>query len=298
MRRWAGAASLGVLVTVLLAGCSAPGGADGDLTDDWSGLPEPKSFVPAANVCHPTGGGPLYVSLTTYNPVDCGSSHEFETFHVGQFTGEHASRATTPEEGSPAMNAAFKECDAKAKEYLGADWRGARLSLGISVPTGQAWPGGSRWFRCDLIEAESIDSNEVTPRSGSLKDALKTASPLAYACFRPVFRGDDLQELTPIGCSKPHKAEFAGVWTAPETSFDDFDRNDERMHTGCRTVAGKFAGLPNDGNLIYRIGTISYSPSRDEWERGDRGVQCLLWMSDRNLTRSMKGAGTRAFPIQ
>jgi hypothetical protein len=56
--------------------------------------------------------------------------------------------------------------------------------------------------------------------------------------------------------------------------------------------------VPDDANVQYRAGTIFYHPYEQEWKDGNRGVQCFLWVSDRSLTRSMKGAGSKALPIR
>ena len=43
--------------------------------------------------------------------------------------------------------------------------------------------------------------------------------------------------------------------------------------------------MPNNSDLQYRAGTIFYHPYEQEWQNGNRGVQCFLWLDDRNLTR-------------
>lgn len=293
MRRWA----FVVVMALFAAGCGGPEGTDGSLVDDWSAPVEPKSFVPAAAVCHPSEVESGTVTLALYNPMDCAQSHASETVHVGQFTGANANSSKPHESNTPAARAAFNECDAKATEYAGAPWRTARLHLRVLFPSVTAWTGGARWYRCDLAEAADLDTGASVRRTASLRGALAAGSPLAYGCFQPVMSGDDIDVMNAVACGQAHRAEFAGIWTAPETPFADFEKNDDRAHRGCRGVVASYAKVPNDGNLKYRAGTIFYYPSEYEWQLGDRGVKCFLW-SDRDLRTSMKAAGSAGLPIR
>jgi hypothetical protein len=175
MRRWA----FVVVMVLFAAGCGRPDGTDGSLVDDWSAPVEPKPFVPAAAVCHPSELESGAASLALYNPTDCAQSHAGETVHVGQFTGANANSSKPHESNTPAARAAFNDCDAKATEYAGAPWRTARLHLRVLFPSGTAWAGGARWYRCDLAEAADLDSGASVRRTASLRGALAAGSPLA-----------------------------------------------------------------------------------------------------------------------
>jgi len=133
MRRWLTATVVGTVAALAMAGCLNPDGVDGDLTDDWAAFKEAKGFVPEADTCHekemPDG------SLSSYHPVDCETEHEVETLALGNFTGEHADRKSPPAPGSPAMQDAFGECDEKVNKALGADWRSARLTMTVLLPS-------------------------------------------------------------------------------------------------------------------------------------------------------------------
>jgi hypothetical protein len=295
MRRWLTSVALGGVAALALAGCVNPAGVDGDLTDDWAAFDEPTVFVPVAGTCHPRFQEIGF--LSTYQPVDCGDTHTVETVHLGTFPGKDAERSTPPPAGSPGMRAAFRECDKKATGMLGADWRTGRLTLSVVPPSSYAWTGGARWYRCDLSEIESLDNNDLVARTSSLKDALRGPSPLSYGCFAPKLVDDEVEEMKAVVCSKPHRSEFAGIYTAPDVSYDAFEKSDERVRKGCLAVIASFAKVPNDGDLRYRTGWISYYPREDEWKAGDRGVHCFLWIGDRNLTRSLKRAGTKGLPI-
>jgi hypothetical protein len=292
MRRWA----FVVVGLLLAAGCGVPAGTDGSLVDDWPALPEPKIFVPAAGVCLPgvaaggLGGG---TGLGSYRPLDCGHLYMGESVHVGQFTGNDASRDRPPSLGDVGWRVAFTGCDRAIKEYVSGEWRGARLGMSIGVPNLQAWQGGARWYRCDVAETISLDTDAFQKRTGSLRGVLKGGSELAHGCFNPVMVKDDLEGMKPVDCGKAHRAEYAGVWTAPDIPYEDFVKNSARTHRGCLGVVAKFTKVPNDSMLQYRIGTIFYEP---DWNVGDRGVRCFIWSDDKDLKRSMRGAGPKALP--
>ena len=295
MRRWVGAAALGCAAAMVLGGCGNPAGVDGNLTDDWAAVSNAVSFVPEAGVCHPdaeqTGG------LSAYHPLDCGQPHRMETLYVGAFTGANASTDSPPETGSRGMRDARSQCDRKADEVLGGDWHGARIEVKVLLPTLANWTGGARWFRCDATEVASLEGTDPVDHTGSLKGALRGASNLAYGCYVPKVGKEEVEQMKAVACTAKHRSEFAGIFTAPDTSYAAFEKDPNRTHSACMGVIAKFAGVPNDGNLKYRAGSIYFYPNEDAWRNGNRAVQCFLWIDDRDLTRSMRGAGPGALPI-
>jgi hypothetical protein len=62
--------------------------------------------------------------------------------------------------------------------------------------------------------------------------------------------------------------------------------------------AGAPPGVPDDEDVQFRAGWISYHPTRTEWQQGERRVRCFLWFSDRKVTRSLAGAGPSALPVR
>lgn len=296
MRRWLSLTTVGVVATLALTGCLNAAGVDGELTDDWAEVSEPVLFIPEVDTCH--GGFHAVGYLSSYRPVDCDKTYEVQTLHLGTFTGEHANRETPPPAGSAGYRAAYDECTVKVNQALGADWRSARLKMALVLPSPYGWTGGARWFRCDVGEIRSLDDADLIMRKGSLKGALTPAdNKLSYGCFKPKLTNDRIEAMTPVPCSTKHRAEFVGIWTAPDTSYQRFQDNSAQAHNGCRKVVASYVKVPDDGNLRYRTGTIIYYPDEEEWKVGERGVQCFLWLSSRDLTRSLKGAGTKGLPI-
>ncbi|GAA4571003.1 hypothetical protein GCM10023176_30850 [Micromonospora coerulea] len=296
MRRWWRTAVVVTTAALALAGCGAPAGVDRNLADDWPALGPAKGFVPVAGACHTTVPDVGY--LSGYNPVDCTASHRSETLHVGTLTGPGAERGAPPRAGSTGARTARAECDKQVSKAVGADWRSGRLLVSVIFPSALAWTGGARWFRCDASEVASLDDSSLIPRQSSLRGALAPGSPLAYGCFNPKLVKDDIDQMRPVACTAKHHAEFVGVWQAPDISYAEFGRTSLRAHKACRALIAKYVKVPNNSDLQYRAGTIIYHPFEEEWQNGNHGVQCFLWLDDRTSTRSLKGAGTKGLPIQ
>ena len=292
-------AVLAIGLISVAAGCGRPAGIDGDLTGGWRPMPEPVGWVPAAGTCHP---GEYHVTglMMEYQPVDCQLWHATETAHVGEFTGEAADRVTPPPEGSREWREAYAVCDQAAADYLGEDFRHGMLWLGVTVPSVAAWEGGARWFRCEL---EPFDPHAGTfeERLGSLAGALEDEADLRLSCYQAVTSEDDadVEEMRPRGCDEPHNSEFVGVWRGPDVPYPDRAGEDSArlVHDGCLERVAEYADVPVDGNLEFRTGTIGFWMSEEEWDNGDRGLRCYLWL-DRELTESLQGAGTDGLPVR
>ncbi|MBO4205918.1 septum formation family protein [Micromonospora echinofusca] len=298
MRRWSlRSLALAGAAVLLLAGCGAPGGVDGDLVDDWPAFGQPEAFTPPAGVCLAADFAET-VYLSAFNPVDCTAPHRVETVHVGAFPGDPPA---LPAAGSAELRAAYAECDAKATGYVGGDWRAGRLWLGVALPPASAWSGGARWFRCDLTELTSVESNgEVVSRTAGLRDALKADSPLKLGCYTAKLdRQRTIEELVAASCTRPHSAEFVGAWRAPENvAYPVRDRDWARFYDECRNQIGRYVGLADDPNLRFRVGVVAVPGKAAQWKAGDRGVRCYLWLSDRTVNRSLRNAGAAALPIR
>ncbi|MFB9236664.1 septum formation family protein [Plantactinospora siamensis] len=299
MRRWLGRAVAPALVTalaVVLGGCStpAPTGLDNDLVDDWAPVGRPAIWTPDPGTCHVRAGE---ATVATYQPIACDQEHRAETIRVGRFGGADAERSTPPPPGSAAILTAHDACDRDAARLLGGDWRTGRLVLTLMLPRAAAWGVGARWYRCDLSETRSLDDDTAVARTSSLRGALAGESPLAHRCFQPKMINNDINFMDPVPCTRPHRAEFVGVYRAPEPTFEAFQRDDAATHRACMSRVARFAKLPDDSAIGVRVGSIYYHPDATAWAGGDRGVQCFLWMSDRDLTRSARDGGPGLLPV-
>lgn len=302
--RWVALVVVSGLAAAALAGCGAddrPEQLDGDLHNGWGGFGEPVAFVPEAQTCHPDAYR-ASAPLTDYRPVSCDESHLLETIHVGEFPQEANELDAPPEPDSGAQRRAYRECEDQAKEYLGADFRQGRLWLGVATPSEQGWQGGARWFRCDLMEVESVYGDPAA-REGSLSGSLSGDSGdsgLRLGCYAVSVEEGAVQEMTPVGCDQEHEAEFVGIWQADGDGYPDPSDEDaeERVYDGCRERVAAYVDVPADGDLQFRTGTIADWMSEPDWAAGDRAFRCYLWLPDRELTRSLHGAGTDALPVR
>jgi hypothetical protein len=297
--RWAAAAALST-VLLLSASCGNPGNVDGDLINDWGPMAPAAGFEPMSETCHLANfaaAGPR----ATYEEVDCVVQHRTETVFVGTYTGTAADSEQPPAETSSGARAAYRTCDQRTSTYVGGPWRTGRLWIGVTHPSPAAWAGGSRWFRCDVVELDSVEDNgALVERQGSLRGALAADSDLELTCY--AIRLDSsgaIDTMPPASCGDKHNAEFAGVWEAPaDAAYPKGDAAWEDFHDGCRTVVSAYTGVPNDKNLQYRTGVVSLPGNTDVWTQGDRGVRCYLWLEGAELTSSLKGKGVKALPVQ
>lgn len=292
------AVALAGILTLLVGACGRPGGVDGDLTDDWPAMAEPVPYVPAIGVCYSNSFAPN-PPLAADRPVDCAERHQLETVHVGTFTGAAADLPQPPRLGTDHLPAAYAECDAKTREFVGDEWRNGRLRLGIALPTPAAWAGGARWYRCDLEELSWAKGDPApTSRVGSAKGALAAAdSPLRLGCFNVSLALGTVDTMFPVDCAKPHNSEFAGIWTARDQDYPRRDEDWYPFYDGCLKQVAAYAGVPPDRNLRRRTGVVTVPAARDDWRAGDRGVRCYLWVDGGRFTRSLKGAGPSGLPI-
>ncbi len=298
--RFAAVAALGALAAVLLNGCGNPGGVDGTLVDDWSPVAAPTGFTPDAGVCHVATFADVG-TRAAYEAVDCATQHRTETVYVGTYPQPAAAGAAPPAKGSPGAVAAYKECDSQTSEYVGAPWRTGRLWIGVVQPSPQAWKGGARWFRCDVIEVSSVeDDGGLVLRTGSLRDALApSSSPLRLTCYAIKLDATGAIDTMPAAsCTTRHNAEFAGVWFAGNLPYPQAGTQWTKFHDGCRKLIAGYVGVPVDANLEFRTGVVSLPGGPDVWAAGDRGVRCYLWLDAAKLTASLKGKGPKAMPVQ
>jgi hypothetical protein len=293
------AVALGVVAVLLLSGCAGgrSPGVDGNLVDGWPKMPDATLPVPADHACY----APSDPSSRTYQlpaAVGCDTQHTLETIHIGRITGDDAARDIPPPDGGSAQQLEYRDCVNAARAFVGDDWRTGRVGLDLVVPSAAQWDADARWYRCDLVEFTDLDTYEVAQRSASLKDALAGARPLALTCFKVTTKADAVDTMGAVDCGSGHNGEFAGVWEAPPGAYPADETQREKAElAGCRSVVASFAGVPDDNRLQYRVGQITFGFGKGDWDLGNRGVRCYLWMDSKNLTRSMKGAGTGALPI-
>jgi hypothetical protein len=295
--RWLTGAAVGASAVLLLAACGKPARVDGDLTNNWPALPEAKTALPVAGVCYPNEYSPTWYGPFDDVKVDCASgTHKTETVYVASFTGADAQRSTPPLAGSTARAAAYGQCQKAAGDYLGGDWHGGRLWLGLTLPSGNAWSGGARWYRCDV--EHFTDSNlQTVATSGSVKDGLRGSRPLAVACLAVTDDGKSgVTGQKDADCAQPHNGEFAGVYTAADHPFPSGkDAAQKVADNGCEGVVARFLGFTNGQVASGHVGWMADSLDEDQWKLGDRSIRCYVVafnggsVNGANVVGSMKG---------
>ncbi len=277
MRRWA--ALLCAALLPAAAGCAGPpAGVDGDLTDGWRPMPAAQQFRPAAGTCHPdlTDTG----TMARYEPVPCTGEHLAETIAVVDLKDAAAAHA---------------ECSRRATAFLGADWRTGWVLLQPVLPSRKAQAGGARWVRCDVVETSPVDGAPVG-RSASLQAGLRAGAPLRMACADPTIVDDQVTEMRPVPCARKHKTEFAGLYESRRARSDQL--TSAELAKGCGTAIARYTGIPDDGDVQYRVGWLGFPPDDTAWKLGDRAVRCFLWLNGEAMTGSYRNAGPAKLKIQ
>ncbi|BCJ67898.1 septum formation family protein [Polymorphospora rubra] len=287
-------AALAAGLALTVTGCGSPAEVDGLLTDDWPALAEPALFTPAAGVCH--RHAPRFdTGAADYKPVDCGTIHQTETFHVDAFD---AGQVEPPKLGDPTLKAAYDTCDTKAREWLGGRWQDARLSLRVGVPTRRAWDAGARWFRCDIQEFVALHAREAADREKSLRGELAGESDLRLGCFDYEVGDEYIEKMLPTLCGIPHLSEYVGTHTATHRTYEAMEADVDGLHRACRRVLAGYAKVPEDARLADRAGWFYYQPDPYEWGLGDRAVRCFVDRYGSQLTRSVRDGGDAALPVR
>ena len=250
--------------------------------------PRPGRSYPSAGACHPSvarrrlpqrlPAGRLRRSRTGSRP--CTSAPSPARAPTGgtppqRRLGRHAGRAGRVRHG-------------RSTRRLGADWRPAGSGLTVVLPSPQAWRGGARWYRCDVTEIASIDDTAVDLRTGSLRGALSGSGPAGVRLLQP--EGWSRTTSTRwcrcvLHRQAPRRVRrrLARRRTAATPAFTG---NAKRTHRACQTMIAKYAKVPDNSDARSTAPARSTtSPYEEEWRNGNRGVQCFLWISDRDLTR-------------
>ena len=282
-----------VLSAVLLTSAAllAMSGCAGvDLVSQWPAMAEPTGWLPKVGACTGSYGETSYRS--GYTPAECAAAHGYETVHVGTFTGDAAALPKPPARGSTAWQAAWAECDTKTTEYVGAPWRDGKIWIAVSVPSPGNWEGGARWFRCEAAVTSDRLGGRIT-WSTTLKGKLATDASLKFGCYTVPKEQD--KPWAEVACTEAHNAEYVGTFLSTD-SYEDLSKSKDSIHRKCLSLVAGFVGVPDDGMMKYRSGTGYNLPSAQEWEAGDHGIRCHLYLS-KTKTSSLRGAGTKGLPI-
>jgi hypothetical protein len=282
----------GLAVALTLVGCSRPAGVDGNLVNNWPAMPVAKTGVPVVGACYSQTADEVWFG--PFDSVDCATTpHQTETVYVGAFTGSR-STPPDPDETGAGLAPQYTQCQQAATTYLGGDWHTALVGLQLVHPSTAAWSVGARWFRCDLVHYADPDGQEVV-QDGVLKGDLSGPRRSAYGCL--TINADKQRQhvlsSTPVDCAKPHGAEFAGTFTAPDRPWQPDDAAREKIEDeGCEAVVSKFLGFSSLGQWNNSaVGWWELGFDETLWTLGDRTVQCFAFAftTSGNFVGSVKG---------
>jgi len=266
-RRWLAACAAALAMTIGATGCSQlPDGVDGKLTDAWAVPAEPKGYEPVDGACYATFTRGT-ASVRDVPPVDCAESHSGETIYTGDNPG-----------GTVAQQFAF--CEEKINTGFGRDWRSLRIEISVVLPTASAIKGGAKWIRCDAREVKDVDSEGGVTRKGRLRDSV---AQLALGCFQAA--GSDYT-LTAVDCGQKHNTEFVGAFTATGV-YPEKDSQWAPLHTRCRVLGATYLGI-TAAQYYTKYSNLAAVISPD-WDHGQRGVRCYLYLGKTTMTGSAKG---------
>ncbi|UWZ39261.1 septum formation family protein [Dactylosporangium roseum] len=291
-----------VVVTVLLAGCSAPAGTDGNLTDGWEVPPAPSVPVPAIGTCLATGGNVAYNDKgdPAATPVDCGTPHKLEVVRVARFPDD----AQPPAWGSPAMRAAYADCGKAASGYLGGDWHTAWLFVHVGRPSSAAWAGGARSYVCGVAEFERTDwASPAVERIGSLKGSLTGRPPRCATLIgnQPDKQGFYLRIAGErrTDCNEAHDAELAAVFELPDGAYPSWQAQGDYLLPRCITAVTALLGLSRqafDRRAELWV-HFTWLDDQSEWQAGERASLCYVTVPMAHKVRgSLKGVGAGPLP--
>ncbi|MEV4411597.1 septum formation family protein [Catellatospora sp. NPDC049609] len=288
-RSTAGVMAAVLLAALALAGCTPepPAGVDRLLTDDWAKPAQVEGYVPEAGICIASRPGHYPNRASVLDEIACTANHYGEVVHVGAFT-------TDARPGPAQLAAAYTECDAKSKGYLGRFWWEARTQLYVTVPTEAAWAGGARWFRCDVVEVFDASKDGVwLGRQGRLKEGIPAA--LLVGCVSAKKKGRTITEMPEVACTAAHNAEWVGAFRASATTaYPASDRQWGVLHRQCRTLVAKFVGVGS--SQAGRFATIASTSGSASWKAGDRRVRCAIWFDTKTMKKSARGTKGRGLP--
>jgi len=200
-----GLAAVAAITAGLLAGCVAttqPG----------------VTARPVAGSCHALTQQEEYAVESDSSPsVPCASAHTTETFLVSALPAPFSSDRARPNAAARAQIAG-QVCTGDAlRGYVGAAYLDGLYGLWTVsfLPTAQAWHGGARWIRCDVVQTSVDDALRPVVRRATLHAALRgSTSSALLRCYDQRAAGGGLASAArQVPCDRPHTSRDLDSWT-------------------------------------------------------------------------------------
>lgn len=255
------AVAVAVLITAsVLSGCAQqPQGANTD-PDQIDSL-EP----PTQGACRTLTLADVDESANATVTVDCTEKHNAETYAVGDLPEEFDDSEYVDADLSAF---AYQTCTTAFAEHLGADESTALrtvMSWAWFRPSEKAWDDGARWYRCDVLGAETETGYRPLP-SGT--EGLLTGRPDDR--WMTCASGASVAQSVKVPCSAPH--DWRAVTTIKLGATSDEYPGDEvvesRTRAYCQTSVRAWLNYPS----AFDFGFSYFHQA--EWEAGNRRSVC------------------------
>jgi Septum formation len=287
-----------VALFTLVACGSAPAGVDKDLIDDWPAMAQAVTPEPATETCYSEEFTETWSGDFASRTVACSAEHWTETTYVGKLSGTVAGRDIPPLSGSSDLTETFKSCADKTQGFLGGNWQTGYLWLGVTLPGKAAWKGGARWYRCEVVGLGRDIDQDFTKLTGSAKGALASKGPLARTCsLVQTDSSGSIKSDNAVDCSKPHNAEFAGLYTLSGSTYPTGKALEDKASAACQKVYTSFLGVPPSRSHYF--GWTWHNITEEQWNLGIRTGLCSVIgfsgssVNNVRFTGSVKGTGDR-----
>lgn len=246
--------ALGLLLAGLLSACGEK--ASPAATDTPPKLGECRVLAPE-DVVEPSNAT---------EPVECAEPHTAETFAVGQLP-DRFEDADYDDEDLGAW--AYETCSQAFMDFLGADESLVMrtvVSWAWFRPTEDAWDGGARWYRCDIVGGgeQSKEYVDLPPTAKGL--LLGRPQDKWMVCAD----GPTVAGSVKVPCTEPH------LWRAVTTialgeKGDDYP-GDRVVEVTTRDFCSKSVGAWLNYPVDYDFGYTWFHEA--EWDAGNRRSVC------------------------
>jgi hypothetical protein len=243
---------------------------------------------PHAGACYDAALMPHSMWADGTKPVPCTETHRAETYHVG--TVDAPAGAAQVQPATQQMFDLYAACEAKAKEFLGADWHTGRVELLVTLPRPADWMAGVRTYSCEVAETDNVGERTAVRRTSSLGGALAQPGPLTMRCF-DMRTPPHWIPMVPISCDQPHSAEYAGAFTAKQPAAGDEDTVVQVGFDRCEPVVDAYLGSSNNRYIAWGF----FGWHRYFWDLGQLTVRCFaIADGGKRFKSSVKGIGNRS----
>jgi len=276
------AVAVGLTLCGLLSGCAALFPLVNTVTEKVNG----SLVTPVVGDCWRTDFATIDSEFTwsSGRPVDCATAHQSYTYAVTSVSRKLPRTLVDPESGylrDDIDTAAYDSCDAGSAHFLPSTAHiETRLEPGYFLPSEAAWAAGARWVRCD-VAIIAYGSPIAEPRLeklpadiGDLVDDVRSTPEIFDLCV-------NTEEST--DASDPFNSEtatYADCAAGPQwrEASEDYMPGDDSAPFPSEKARNAF-DQANCGDPADAAGEvwITYEPTKDSWQSGDRVVEC--WVS-------------------